>query len=245
MSGSGSQRLREDRGAEASVSSRQRARLLSRGALRAIAVVQVDNLDQPGEVNVVNAAYRGICRKNGTFSSLPSRIYRGDLKVMADSFRFPSGHQMLVSTVTDKAAYSPSSFIAISRHHLIARLRFLILRFLIDLILSSYGHLLTIYLSFRRNEIPPPSDNGIRYYFILKQCPLAKGLLEDALHDGMHYLSVWAGECKELLQRDSNLNVENYKANYLFAKGSEIELLRTRTLSFSRRRKGCLMLSKP
>ncbi|KAL5865675.1 hypothetical protein ACOSQ3_003189 [Xanthoceras sorbifolium] len=220
MSDSSSQRLHEDRGAEAFVPGCQRARLLQRGALGAIAVAQVDNRDQLGEVEVVNGVeildsllqvtYRGIHRKEGTFLSFPFRIYQGDLKVMVDSFRFPSGHQMLVPAVTKRVIYPPPGFIAISRHHLIAGLRFPILGFLIDmlnllklpptqLIPSFYGQLLTLYLSFRKNEIPPPNDNVIRYCFTLKQCQLAKGLSKDALHDGMHYLSVRASEYKELL----------------------------------------------
>ncbi|KAL5865715.1 hypothetical protein ACOSQ3_003229 [Xanthoceras sorbifolium] len=220
MSGSNSQRLHEDRGAEATIFGRQRARLLQKGALGVIVVAHVDNHDQPRDVEVVNGveildslprtAYRGIHQKNDIFSSFPSRIYRGNLKVIADSFRFPSGHQILVPAVTDRAAYPPPGFIAISRHHLIAGLRFPILRFLIDalnllklasmqLTPSSYDQLLTLYLSFRRKRLLLPSDNVIRYCFTLKQCPLVRGSLKDALHDGMYYLSVRAGEYNKLL----------------------------------------------
>ncbi|KAL5861898.1 hypothetical protein ACOSQ4_003194 [Xanthoceras sorbifolium] len=201
MSDSSSQRLHEDRGAEAFVPGCQRARLLQRGALGAIAVAQVDNRDQLGEVEVVNGVeildsllqvtYRGIHRKEGTFLSFPFRIYQGDLKVMVDFFRFPSGHQMLVPAVPKRVVYPPPP-------GFIDMLNLLKLH-PTQLIPSFYGQLLTLYLSFRKNEIPPPNDNVIRYCFTLKQCQLAKGLSKDALHDGMHYLSVRASEYKELL----------------------------------------------
>ncbi|KAL5803017.1 hypothetical protein ACOSQ4_031322 [Xanthoceras sorbifolium] len=48
-----------------------------------------------------------------------------------------------------------------------------------ELIPSLYGQLLTFYLLFRRNRLPPPSDNVIRYCFTLKQCPLLRGSPED------------------------------------------------------------------
>ncbi|KAL5743960.1 hypothetical protein ACOSP7_026825 [Xanthoceras sorbifolium] len=212
MSDSSSQRLRKDRGAEASVSGRQRARLLQRGALGAITVAQVDNLDPPGEVEM----------KEGAFSSFSSRIYLGDVKVMADSFRFPCGNQMLVPTVTDKAAYPLPGFMP-TPPDLGAELAPM------QLIPNLYGRFLTLYLSFRRNGIPSPSDNVIRYCFTLKQCPLAKGSPDDAFHDGMHYLSVRVGEYNELLQGDSNLNARTYKANYFFVKGPKIELLQNKS----------------
>ncbi|KAL5741100.1 hypothetical protein ACOSP7_029964 [Xanthoceras sorbifolium] len=144
--------------------------------------------------------------------------------------RFPSGHQMLVSSVTDRAAYPPPSFVAISRYHLIAGLRFLIPGFLIDVLnLLKFSPMqLTpisfLYLSFRRNGLPPPRDNVIRYCFTLKQCPLPRGSPEDVFHDGMYYLGVRAGEHRDLLQGNSSLNTGDYKVNYFFVKGPEIEL---------------------
>ncbi|KAL5750823.1 hypothetical protein ACOSP7_025426 [Xanthoceras sorbifolium] len=223
MSGSSSQRLREDIKAETSVSGRQAVRLrvglLQEGVLGIIAIAQVAT-DQRVDVEVVNGmeilanlpwtAYRGTCRRKEAFASIPSWIYRGELRLMVESFQFSSDHQILVPAVTDRAAYPPRGFIAISRHHLIPGLRFPISGFLIDVLNllkfasmlltpSSYGQLLTLYLSFRKYGIPPPSDNVIKYYFVLKQCPLGKGSPEDALHDGMHYLSVQAGKYRDLL----------------------------------------------
>ncbi|KAL5773527.1 hypothetical protein ACOSQ2_013451 [Xanthoceras sorbifolium] len=196
MSGLSIQRSREDRGTEALVSGHQRVRLPQGRSPGAIIFNQTDNLDQPEEVDVVNgvelldslprAAYKGLRRKSDVFVSSPSRIYRGDLKVIADSYRFPSGHQMLVLAVANMAAYPTSSFVAISRYHLI-------------LIPSLYGQLFTLYLSFRRNGLPSPSDNVIRYCFTLKRCPLPRDSTEHFLYDGMYYQGVWAGKYRELL----------------------------------------------
>ncbi|KAL5766176.1 hypothetical protein ACOSP7_016793 [Xanthoceras sorbifolium] len=111
MFGSSAQRSRKDRGAEASASGHQGVILPQRGALGVIVLNQVDNHDNPGEV---------------------------------------------------------------------------------ELTFSSYGQFLTLYLSFRRNGLPPPSDNVIKYCFTLRQCPLPKDLLEDALYDGMYHLR-WSG----------------------------------------------------
>ncbi|KAL5834686.1 hypothetical protein ACOSQ3_014280 [Xanthoceras sorbifolium] len=210
MSGASAQRSRENRGAKVSASGRQGVILPQRGTLGAIVLNQVDNLNHLGEVEVVKgaeildnlprAAYKGLRRKKDVFV----------LKAMADSFQFPSGHRLLVSIVTDKAAYPHLGFVAISRHHMLAGLRFPIPRFLIDVLNflklalmqltpSLYGQLLTLYLLFRRNRLPPSSDNVIKYCFTMRQCPLPKGLLEEAFHDGMHHLVVWASEYRELL----------------------------------------------
>ncbi|KAL5770297.1 hypothetical protein ACOSP7_014451 [Xanthoceras sorbifolium] len=253
MSGSSNQRLREDRRAQASVSSHYRVGLPQKGALGMITIAQVA-ADQQEEVKVVNcveiltnlprAAYRGSHRRNEAFVSALSRIHWGDLRLIAGSFHFPSGYQMLVPVVTDRAAYSHHGYIAISQHHLITGFRFPIPGFLIDVLNllklalmqltpSSYGQLLTLYLSFRRHGVPPLSDNIIQYCFVLKQCPLARGLLEDSLHNEMHYLGVRAGEYRDLLQEDPSLNVGNYKLSHFFVRGPEIKHLRNKSFMFS------------
>ncbi|KAL5805016.1 hypothetical protein ACOSQ3_031816 [Xanthoceras sorbifolium] len=81
----------------------------------------------------------------------------------------------------------------------------------VELIPSSYGQLLTLYLLFRRNGLPLPSDNVIKHYFALKQCPLTKGSSEYSLHEGMYHLVVWADEHKSLLQGNPSLNTGDYK----------------------------------
>ncbi|KAL5775685.1 hypothetical protein ACOSP7_013242 [Xanthoceras sorbifolium] len=185
MSGSSNHKRRNDRGVEASISGRRGFELPQKGALGIIVVAQVA-ADQRGKMEVVNgveiltnfprAAYSCPRRRKEAFVSAPSRIHQEDLRLMAKSFYFPSGHQMLVPAMTDRAAYPPW----LHCHH-------------------SYGQLLTLYLLFRRHEVPPPSDNVIRYCFSLKQCPLARGSPEDSPHDGMHYISVQVGEYRVLL----------------------------------------------
>ncbi|KAL5746961.1 hypothetical protein ACOSP7_023952 [Xanthoceras sorbifolium] len=117
-----------------------------------------------------------------------------------------------------------------------AGLRFPMSGFLIDvlnllkltpmqLIPSSYGQLLTLYLLFRRNELPPPSNNVIKHCFALKQCPLPRSSYEDSLHEGLYHLVVRVDEHKGLLQGNPSLNNGEYKTSYCFVKGPEIELL--------------------
>ncbi|KAL5865546.1 hypothetical protein ACOSQ3_003060 [Xanthoceras sorbifolium] len=65
----------------------------------------------------------------------------------------------------------------------------------------------TLYPSFRRNELPPPSENVIKCCFTLKQCPLPKGSPEDALHDGMYHLKKgidFDGSAEHSVQRMSS-----------------------------------------
>ncbi|KAL5738537.1 hypothetical protein ACOSP7_031298 [Xanthoceras sorbifolium] len=191
MSGSSARRSHEDRGVEASASGHQGIILPQRGAMGAIILNQVDNLDHLKEVEVVNgveildnlpqAAYKGLHRKKYIFASAPSRIYRGSLKVMADSFQFPSGHQLLVPIVIDKAAYALLGFVPyLGVPHRLAELPEV----------CSHANDNVI----KRNGLPHPNDNVIKYCFALRQCLLPKGSPEDVLHDGMHHQVVRASE---------------------------------------------------
>ncbi|KAL5785722.1 hypothetical protein ACOSQ2_008114 [Xanthoceras sorbifolium] len=66
----------------------------------------------------------------------------------------------------------------------------------VELISNSYGQLLTLYLSFKRNGLSPPSDNIIKHCFALRQYPLPRGSSEDSLHEAMYHLVVRPDEHK-------------------------------------------------
>ncbi|KAL5805052.1 hypothetical protein ACOSQ3_031852 [Xanthoceras sorbifolium] len=71
----------------------------------------------------------------------------------------------------------------------------------VELTPSSFGQLLTLYLLFKRNGLPHPNDNVIKYCFALRQCLLPKGSPEDVLHDGMHYQVDFHASAKQNIQR--------------------------------------------
>ncbi|KAL5756638.1 hypothetical protein ACOSQ2_021384 [Xanthoceras sorbifolium] len=100
----------------------------------------------------------------------------------------------------------------------------------VELVPNSYGQLLTLYLLFRRNGLPQPSDNVIKHCFALKQYPLPRGSYEDSLHDGMYCLVVRADEHKGLLQGNPSSNAGGMSALSIVA-GSAAYPSSTRDLS--------------
>ncbi|KAL5820903.1 hypothetical protein ACOSQ3_022785 [Xanthoceras sorbifolium] len=157
-----------------------------------------------------------------------------DLIDLTHTFHFSMGHRVLILRASDRPAYPPPSYVAISSHHLIVGLRFHLPTFLkrilnlLELALmqlspNAYTRLLSFYLFFSRKGIGSLTDNIIRHCFLLKNCPLSKKPSGKAQHDRVYYLLMRASDYRELLQSDFKSNVGDYRMAYFYITGPRIE----------------------
>ncbi|KAL5760147.1 hypothetical protein ACOSQ2_018985 [Xanthoceras sorbifolium] len=145
---------------------------------RFMSMQQTDEVDDSSQVTLGRSQMQV-----ENFISLPSIITNEDLVGYASTFHLPMGHKVLIAKVIDRPAHPPPGYVAISLHHLHAGLRFPFSKFLIcvlnllrlapmQLTPNAYTQLIFFYLTFRRRGVGSPSDNIIRYCYLLKKCPL-------------------------------------------------------------------------
>lgn len=152
------------------------------------------------------------------FKHTPSLVTLSKLEAWAQEFSFPLGCRANVPAATDRAAYPPEGFVAISREHIELGFRFPVPGYLKNLLNdlklalfqltpNSYAYLTTLAAAFVKYKLGFPSPRILRNVFSFKAISGKDGLYYATPRQHSTYREYLPQSC-------TKSNVGEYKSNW-------------------------------